>query len=75
MPTITIMEALKRSLAAGDRDGITDRQRRKRERTARALAIAFHGDQTEWRGFLSKADAFNRACATLSSHERSGDPA
>lgn len=64
MQKITIMDALKRSLAAGDNDGLTDRQRRKRERTARALAIAFHGDTKEWRGFLTKADAFNKALAS-----------
>ncbi|MBR1032725.1 hypothetical protein [Bradyrhizobium liaoningense] len=64
MQKITIMDALKRSLAAGDNDGLTDRQRRKRERTARALAIAFHGDTKEWRGFLTKADAFNKAFAS-----------
>lgn len=29
-----------------------------REEIARALAIAFHGDAVEWRGFLTKADTF-----------------
>jgi hypothetical protein len=65
MDKICLMDALKKSLAAGDEDGMTDRQRRKRERTARALAVAFHGDQVEWRGFLTKADAFNRAMVSL----------
>ena len=68
MEKITIMDALKRSLT---NDGKTDRQRRKQERTARALAIVFHGDEKEWRGFLSKANAFHRAYArTVPRQER-----
>jgi hypothetical protein len=31
------------------------------ECVARALAIAFHGDDVEWVGFLSKAVAFQEA--------------
>lgn len=52
---ICLQQALKRSISGQD---MTDRARRKKKRTARALAIAFHGDDREWRGFLSKADAF-----------------
>lgn len=55
MQEILLQDALKRSISGRD---MTDRARRKRERTAKALAIAFHGDDHEWRGFLSKADAF-----------------
>jgi hypothetical protein len=68
MEKINLMDALKRSL--GNQDGLTEWQQRKRERTARALAIAFHGDTKEWRGFLTKADAFNRAYATVTSHHQ-----
>jgi hypothetical protein len=70
MEKICLMDLLKKSLAAGNEDGMTDRQRRKRERTARALAIAFNGDQIEWPRYLAKADAFNRALVSLHNHSR-----
>lgn len=43
-----------------------------REAIARALAIAFHGDEVEWRGFLTKAGAFLAALTVQPPQSSSG---